>query len=106
LGLPGGFVDPGESLEQALRREVREEVGLDLQQVEYLASYPHSYQDGDVRVPTCDAVFVCRFDEKPSVSACDEVSEVRWIPAADVPLDEIAFPSLRAAIESVVDKLG
>jgi mutator protein MutT len=105
LGLPGGFVDPGESLEQALRREVQEEIGLELPDVEYLASYPHSYQDGDVRIPTCDAVFLCRVPERPDVRALDEVSEVRWIAAADIALEDIAFPSLRAAVGAVIDKL-
>jgi NAD+ diphosphatase len=35
-----GFVEPGESLEQAVRREVFEEAGIELDSVEYLASQP------------------------------------------------------------------
>jgi NAD+ diphosphatase len=45
-----GFVEPGESLEQAVRREVREEVGLELDQLHYQASqpwpFPHSLMIG------------------------------------------------------------
>src|SRR5690606_27554886 len=35
-----GFVEPGESIEQSVRREVHEEVGIDVGEVEYLASQP------------------------------------------------------------------
>jgi NAD+ diphosphatase len=45
-----GFVEPGETLEEAVRREVREEVGVQLGQVRYFASqpwpFPHSLMIG------------------------------------------------------------
>ena len=41
LDIPGGFVDYGESLEQAAIRETQEEVGVQLDRVEYLTSFPN-----------------------------------------------------------------
>jgi NAD+ diphosphatase len=45
-----GFVEPGESAEEAVRREVREETGIEIEQVRYFASqpwpYPHSLMLG------------------------------------------------------------
>jgi NAD+ diphosphatase len=45
-----GFVEPGETLEQAVRREVREEVGIELDELHYQASqpwpFPHSLMIG------------------------------------------------------------
>ena len=42
-----GFVEPGESLEDAVAREVYEEVGLEVEEIEYFASqpwpFPHSF---------------------------------------------------------------
>src|SRR5262249_21784263 len=48
LAVPGGFIDFGETAEEALRREVREEVNLELAALEYICSQPNSYLYRDI----------------------------------------------------------
>lgn len=54
LDLPGGFVDLHESAEEAVRREVKEETGLDVKSSRYLFSIPNIYLYSGFEVHTED----------------------------------------------------
>ena len=58
--LPGGFVDQGESLASAARREAKEETGLDVELVELFHCYSHPTRDP--RQHTVSTVFIGRSD--------------------------------------------
>ena len=61
LGLwdtPGGFVEVGESLEECVRRELREEAGVEIEVGRLVASVPDTY--GAAGDATINAFFECR----------------------------------------------
>lgn len=97
LGLPGGFIDNGESAEAGLRREVREEVGLTVGALEFLCSQPNSYPYGGIVYPTLDFYFTARIDDFGAARALDEVQGLVVRQAREVAEEELAFPSLKAA---------
>ena len=98
LAPPGGFIDVGETAEAAARREVREEVGLGLTSLSFLSSHPNTYHYRDVTYPVLDLFFTARAVGEITVDA-GEVAGVAWLDPRTVPLEEIAFPSMRAAWE-------
>ncbi|MBI5583596.1 MAG: NUDIX hydrolase [Deltaproteobacteria bacterium] len=64
--LPGGFVDYGESLEEAARREAREETSLDIGLVRQFHTY--SRPDRDPRRHTISTVFIAQSGGQPKAA--------------------------------------
>ena len=98
LAVPGGFVDIGETAEKALRREIKEEVNLEVGSLEFLCSAPNKYLYAGVNYPVLDLAFVCRAVSIDRVAALDGVESFCWLKPAEVDASEIAFPSIRAAV--------
>jgi NAD+ diphosphatase len=94
--VPGGFVEPGESLGECLQRELREEAGVEVAVGRFVASAPDTY--GTEGAATINAFFECRLlsgDPQPD----DDVAELRWFARDELPApEELAFDSVRAAL--------
>lgn len=92
--LPGGFADPGESAEQCVRREVKEELGLEVTAARYLCSYPNWYEYGGMRYATMDLGFVCEVEDVAAARAQDEVAEVLFVPLEEIDVVRFGFASV------------
>jgi ADP-ribose pyrophosphatase YjhB (NUDIX family) len=85
--LPGGFLHEGEDSLAGLRREVREETGLEIEPIEFFGTWNEVYWDRDVLCLTW-RVRAVGAGERPG----DDLVELRWFGAADRPRGtELAF---------------
>lgn len=89
-GLVGGYVDRDETLEQAVRREVLEETGYSVENVEFLWFIDNPNRPNEDR-QNIAFVFVCRVAQKTG-EADDESEEQQWFPLDALPSkDMLAF---------------
>jgi mutator protein MutT len=99
--LVGGFIEPGETAEDAVRREVREETTLRVEPAAYLGSLPDVYGDRDY--PTLNLIYLVRRvsgDPKPK----DDVAELGWFEIDAIP--DLAFPHQLQAVRLLRHHLG
>ena len=98
LAPPGGFADYGESAEEALSREVREETGLEIPRWSYLTSAVNWYTYKDVTYPVLDFFYSAKAGGDRRLDLCNEETDgARWIPKESIDADALAFPSMQAA---------
>ncbi|MEJ5168653.1 MAG: NUDIX hydrolase [Arcobacteraceae bacterium] len=87
LALPGGFVDIGESVENALVREMKEEICLDVEIKQLLNIY--SDPSRDKRFHCVSAVYVCKAYGKPIGS--DDAKEAFVYKIDEIPFEHLVF---------------
>ncbi len=99
-GLPGGGVEPGETLRHAVIREVREETGLDVEPLRLIGVYSDpahhqivTYPDGNV-IHYVSSVFECTV-RGGTLTTCAETLELGWFDPAALPEDIMAISTIR-----------
>jgi ADP-ribose pyrophosphatase YjhB (NUDIX family) len=100
-GVPGGFIDFGESAVEGLRREMREEVGIEIDRVRYLDSFTNLYLYKEVTYPVVDLYFTAITQDPSAARPLDAVSHVEWRNPNEVSEEEVAFPSTWQAFLAV-----
>ena len=87
IALPGGFVDRGEKVEDALIREMKEEVTLDVTIEKLLGVYSDPSRDKRLHCASC--VYICRAIGIPK--AADDAKKVFIYKKDEIPLNKLVF---------------
>lgn len=104
LDLPGGFIDLHETAEQAVCREIKEELGLELIKTDFLFSLPNVYPYSGFEVHTLDMFFACTAKTLDGLTACDDVSESFFVPKEQLCLSNFGLTSIRNGLELLIKK--
>lgn len=97
LDLPGGFVDFHETATEALARELKEELGMEATEMQYLDSFPNQYSYSGMTINTLDATFIVKL-QKQELTPMDDVASFDFWNLEDIPMEELAFESTRKTI--------
>ncbi len=97
LDVPGGFIEFDESVEEGLRREILEELSIEVSDLRYLTSAPNDYRYAGIPYKTADMFFVCEALNGDPLRAADDVAEIVRVDPCDVNPDQFAFASTRRA---------
>ena len=102
--LPGGLLEVGEELAEAVRRELKEETGLDVEPLEIVAAFDRIMREGRrVKYHFVIIDYVCRV-KGGRLRPASDVLEARWVRPDDLPkyhLTAMATKVIREAFDSL-----
>jgi mutator protein MutT len=99
LDLPGGFVDINETAEEAIIRELKEELNINIQNPKYLFSLPNEYEFSGITVHTLDIFFKIEIDDNTIIKTDDDVASAQFYDLNNVNIENIGLQSIKTAIE-------
>jgi len=93
----GGFIQKGETPEEGLKREIKEELGIE-SELDYIGIFPGTYPDKRREVPINNFAFLTKLTGKIKINK-KEHSALNWVPLKDI--KTIAFDSNQKILDFV-----
>jgi NAD+ diphosphatase len=104
LDLPGGFTDENETAEEAITREIAEELNARVTQTNYLFSLPNEYEYSGLTIPTMDLFFACQLENTDNLQPADDVADCFFVPLKELQPEFFGLRSIRQAVALFLEK--
>lgn len=104
LDLPGGFVDHHESVEDAVKRELLEELGMKVKSLKYISSAPNEYIFSGFSVFTIDLAFEVIPESIENLKPMDDILEYRFYAEGEFNYNDIPAPSIKQFVINFFQK--
>ena len=104
LDLPGGFIDPGETAENAIKRELMEELGMNISALKYLSSAPNEYIFSEYSVFTTDLAFEVIPTTLTNLKPMDDILDYKFYSEDEIDYNDIPAPSIKQFVEDFFRK--
>ncbi len=105
LALPKGHPDPGETVQQAALREVREEAGVEARVVEQLGEVRYWYQRDGRRIAKRVAFFLLEYVSGDVADHDHEVEDARWVPLEEA-AEQLSYDGEREMVQRALSRTG
>ena len=89
----GGYLDKGETPEQAMSRELKEELSVHGFKLDFVKTFAGTAQWGDKKFPILSHLFLVELEDHRVITLNEENSEYTWVNIRDIHTDSIAFDS-------------
>jgi ADP-ribose pyrophosphatase len=98
--LPGGFINQDETVEQSLKREIKEELNLDIDinKLKYLTSTFDQYFYKKINQKTICFTFVYQIKDEV-LKPTDDVSQIKFFKKENIPWKKIGFKGIKIVLE-------
>ncbi len=101
--LPGGFVKIKETLEESVRREINEELAINLGDLKYLSSHCDRYLYQGVNKFINGVNFTAHVSNEIVLKPKDDIIDAKFFSLKEIPWGQLAFSNIKQALEDFIN---